>query len=399
MTTRINQLTIAGLSPTGSTQFVRDSSLQGFGIKVTPTGKATYFAEKRVRGGRVVRKKIGDVDLLSLDDARIKAREILLQLSQGVDVARLPPPAPTVETSLQAVFDRYIAMRVNLAESTKSDYRKILNNCFDDWKPLEVDRITKEMVAERYRKLKDAGKSDAYIKKALRSLKAILNSSGLALNPVALFLSQSGVTTTPTVRERFLRHHEIQRIMELTTKGDGTPDLFVELIFFYLLTGARKNEALNLKKTDYSAENGTLVFKDTKNHKDHRIPTYGLIKGIVERAIEASGSDKIFDYGESTYRTKLDKFRDYVAFDSSWTTHDLRRTVAEHCELAGVDVGSIGTALNHSPTGVTQRHYARGELAKLDTLRGVYEKLQRQYRGYVVDMPDIRYQEGWDDPT
>jgi len=54
--TTITQKTIAKIEPTGAVQFVRDSSLTGFGIKVTAKGKASYFAEARVKGGRTVRK-------------------------------------------------------------------------------------------------------------------------------------------------------------------------------------------------------------------------------------------------------------------------------------------------------------------------------------------------------
>ncbi len=392
---RINKRLIYGLQATGANQYFRDNNIIGFGIKVTPAGKANFFVEKRMPQGDNVRMQIGNARLTPLEDAKIRAQEILLQISRGEDPR---DTTPTVENSLEAVLERHISNRVNMAESTKRDYQKILSNCFGDWKRKDVSQITKEMIAGRYRKLRDEGKSDAYINKALRSLRTFLGSSGLTINPVAQFVNESGVSTASTVRERFLRSHEIQRIVEATQEQDGTPNLFGELLMFYLLTGCRLNEALNLKKTDYSASNGTLVFRETKNRRDHKIPTYGWIKAIVERAIENSETDKIFDYTYRQVRTKHERAREHFGFDENWTIHDLRRTFAEHCELAGVDLGNIATALNHTPTGVTQRHYARGELAKLETLRGVYEKLQRQYRAYLEDVGDVRLSEGWDDP-
>ncbi len=288
--TRITQRTIASLEATGAVQFIRDESLRGFGIKVTARGKASYFVEKRVKGGRVVRKSIGDVDLMALGDARDEARETLLQLSRGVDVARLPPPTPPVENSLQAVFDRYLVTRVNLKVSTKRQYREVLTNCFSDWMPRGIDAISKDMVAQRYTKLKDDGKSDAYIKIALRTLKAILNSSGLIVNPVKLFMSESGVTTNASARARFLRSHEIQKLMGITQNPDGTPSLFGELIFFYLLTGCRLNEALGLKKTDYSAMDGTITFRDTKNRKDHRVEPRRVCRRLISVSYAAMAS-------------------------------------------------------------------------------------------------------------
>ena len=84
--TKITQRTLLSLEATGAIQYVRDSELQGFGIKVTGKGKATYIVEARKRGGRNIRHQIGAVDLVSLEEARIKARDALLRLAQGEDI-------------------------------------------------------------------------------------------------------------------------------------------------------------------------------------------------------------------------------------------------------------------------------------------------------------------------
>ena len=401
----ITQTTIARIEATGDVQYIRDSSLIGFGIKVTAKGKASYFVEARVKQGRTVRKQIADVDLMPLDDARNEARAKLLQLKRGVDIGTLPPPAPPDDNSLQKVFERYLATRVRLKDSTKHDYRKIINNCYSDLLPLDVSTIDQQTIANKYMELTQRGVSLAYTQKALRTLKAILNSSGLTINPVTQFLKSSGVSTVPQPRNRFLRAQEIAEIAEFSRDDEnanpypGKDALFCQLLMFYLCTGCRRGEALSLLKSDYDQHNSQLTFRETKNGRDHTIPVVGMIKNIVETAIQNSQSDRIFDYSESNVRTKLDKTQTALG-SSDWTIHDLRRTFAEHCQLVGVDVAVIASALNHSPAGVTSTSYLGGGLAKLAMLRDVYERLQQQYRAYWDEGPDTmgRLTEGWDDP-
>jgi hypothetical protein len=156
--TKITKHTLSGLKTTGKAQFVRDTNLIGFGVKVSEAGKATYIAEKRVKGGRVVRKTIGEVNLLSLDDAREEARTVLLSLSKGIDVAKIEPED---EDSLKSNLSQYLALRRHkLKPSTVADYQKVMQNCFKDWLPLKVSDITDKMVAIRYAELRDKHAED-----------------------------------------------------------------------------------------------------------------------------------------------------------------------------------------------------------------------------------------------
>jgi len=87
MQTKITQRTLGQLDATGNRFFVWDTSLTGFGIEVSAKGKATYVCETRIKGTRKkVRKQIGLVDLLPLDDARQEARSLLFKASKGLDI-------------------------------------------------------------------------------------------------------------------------------------------------------------------------------------------------------------------------------------------------------------------------------------------------------------------------
>ena len=84
---KINMVTIASLKPTGKRQFIRDSVLVGFGIEGSAKGKFTYFVETRVKGtSKNVRTQIGNVEHISLDEAKQEARTLLLEAKSGHDI-------------------------------------------------------------------------------------------------------------------------------------------------------------------------------------------------------------------------------------------------------------------------------------------------------------------------
>ena len=74
-------------------------------------------------------------------------------------------------------------------------------------------------------------------------------------------------------------------------------------------------------------------------------------------------------------------------------------TFAEHAQLAGVDVGAIGIALNHAPTGVTRTSYLGGGLAKKMILTQCLKTVSKQYLAYMEEETGIVGEEVLDAET
>jgi integrase len=197
----------------------------------------------------------------------------------------------------------------------------------------------------------------------MRTLKAILNSAGITPNPVSRAMKKGGISTSSTPKTRYLSADEIVKVMEYSQT-----EAFGKLLMFYLSTGCRKNEALN-----FSVSGDELTFKNTKSGKDHTVPIVGLIES----------NHGPFVYTETEWRNELDKARKALNFKEPWTVHDLRRTFAEHAQLAGVDVGAISVALNHAPIGVTRTSYLGGGLAKRMILTQCLTTVSKQYLAYM----------------
>ncbi|NVJ95662.1 MAG: tyrosine-type recombinase/integrase [Marivivens sp.] len=383
----ITQTTLRNIEPTGQIQYIRDDSLRGFGIKVTARGKASFFVEKRVRGGRTVRQLIGDIELISLSDAKLEAQTLLYRLSRGEDVARSAKIEAAPLNSLAKTLDTYIVMRTatKMKASTAHKYRQQISYLFSDWLTIPVNAISMSMVEERYQKLRKANKSENYVNSAFRTLKAILNSASIIPNPVDQAMKHWSISLASTAKCTFLRSDEIKQLIDNYILGtlfiDAKAPQLEAFLLFILLTGCRKSEALNLTWADVTTKE--ITFRNTKNHLDHTVPNFGMISDVLNvcRHETNSSSERVFALTEDKLKKRLKAQREAGKL-GNWTTHDLRRTFAEHSQLAGFYPHQIALALNHSPTDITRKSYLSGKLAKLSQLRNMYEVYQSQLLSY-----------------
>ena len=71
-------------------QFLWDSEIKGFGVRIWPSGRKTFVAKYRVGGGRdgaTRRFTIGTYGVLTVEEARAAARKVLGAAAQGMDPA------------------------------------------------------------------------------------------------------------------------------------------------------------------------------------------------------------------------------------------------------------------------------------------------------------------------
>jgi Arm DNA-binding domain len=66
-------------------QFIWDSDLAGFGVRVYPTGRRVYIAQYRTAAGQTRRQSLGQHGTITTEQARRKAQEVLSQARLGHD--------------------------------------------------------------------------------------------------------------------------------------------------------------------------------------------------------------------------------------------------------------------------------------------------------------------------
>jgi integrase len=356
--------------------FLRDSILKGFGVRITPTGGICFFAEGRIRKGRNKRIALGRYPVLDINEAREKAREALYQLRSGVDPHALERDKLALEAkqealeaacsvTLQKVIDDYFQSRPIKSEAC---YRKVLKSVFGDWFTTPIRDISRQDIEDRYRivAFKDDHKPQAA--KAMRYLSAVMNFAKaeliegqplIASNPVEV-LRDKKVDRTVKPRRTHIRKEQLPRFVEAVTKL--CTQTARDLLFLELATGLRDQEAKTLKWEHIDFSKGQLTVLSTKNGRDLTLPMADFVFELLERRYK-NKKHECYVFENRRGNGSLGSIRKQIAKITketgiTFTHHDLRRTFATLLsnELKVSD-GVISRLLNHSPKGVTEKHY------------------------------------------
>jgi hypothetical protein len=107
--------------PSGQQRLYWDTAMSGFGVLCSGTSTAkTYVVRSRIRG-RSIRKTFANAALISLNDARQRAKEMLVDFSNGKD----PRAARTGEgVTLREALDTYLSLQ-RLKPRSREEMRNI----------------------------------------------------------------------------------------------------------------------------------------------------------------------------------------------------------------------------------------------------------------------------------
>jgi hypothetical protein len=265
---RLSKRTIDALAwaPGGpAQQFAWDDGLSGFGAYVLETGRKVFVAQFRT-GGKSRRITIGRYGVLTVEQAREKAREILAAVALEGDYkpieAQETPVARTVAHVAEEFFEHVSALR---KPSTAAEYRRNLSKqilpplggrALADIKTVDLVQIHKGLSATPYLANRTID--------AFASLWAYAGSVGIvdaAANPAR------GVKRyREHGRERFLSPVEIARLGDALRKVEAERriDLYaVAALKLLLLSGARLKEVLHAQWSWLDQERGILNLPDS----------------------------------------------------------------------------------------------------------------------------------------
>ncbi len=320
-------------APEGKRDHVFDDDLKGFGLRVTPGGVKTYFAQAWVRGKKV-RVTIGHHGVFTAEQARYEAKRLLLLMAQGTNPADEKARDRAKSVTLGELYEVYQKAR-NLRPKTIYVYDGALKRCFPDWLDKPITEITKDMVQERHLKLSNAngprGKGEAQANQAMRVLRSLLNyaasvyedSDGrpiLIENPVRR-LSQARIWNRNRRRDSFIAPHELKAWFRAVGRLES--DTIRDFLVVCLLTGLRRNEATGLRweHLDLQGETLRLPGDATKNHEPLVLPLSDHLLALFKRR-----------HGE--YRLKTPWV--FPGADEKNKLSDPKRAVANVCENSGV---------------------------------------------------------------
>jgi integrase len=270
--------------------FIWDDELAGFGLRVFQSGKRSYLVQYRV-AGRTRRYTIGFHGAWTPEMARKQARILLGRIAQGENPAeerQLDAKAITVkELCGQYLTDAESGLvlgkgrRPKKASTLVVDKSRIHRHIIPLLGTRRIKDITQSDINRFIRDVM-SGKTKVDVKTKVRGRAIVRGGAGTAARAVGLFggiltyaIEHGIIEKNPVhgvrkpadrVKTRRLSEQDYRVLGKILDKAaaDNRLGSAVSIVRLLALTGCRRGEGVNLKRTEVDAENSCLRLNDSK---------------------------------------------------------------------------------------------------------------------------------------
>lgn len=341
----LTEKTMQALKATGERYAVHDSHCPGLVVRVGKNGTKTFAATYRY-GLKQRRITIGPYPIISLAEARDKARAAFREVLEGVDPKNVRRR-------------KHLTLRQGV-EAFITQYAKPRNR---SWK--EADRILRRELVSRYgeRDIRQMTRADvleaadaAIERGALYQANRIVSNSRKLFN---WFIERGMIDHHPLLgirlpmrehsRDRVLSPDEIQRLVQACR---SQPYPFGPYTLMLLITAQRRGEVANMRwsEIDYDALTWEIPASRSKNGKPHLVPLSPLAVTILKEMPRFVDSDLVFTttgYSPISGITKMLQRQQEASRTKDWRLHDLRRTAATEMAKMSIPPHVVEKILNH----------------------------------------------------
>ena len=386
----------------GKQQIHWDDNLPNFGVRVYPTNRKAFVISYRLNGRKHI-MTLGAYGVLTLDRARKKAQRELAAVIDGNDPLekrRSLARGEQVADLCNTYMERHAKVH---KKSWLDDQRYINKHILPAVGSVPVKAVQRDDVAKLHGRI---GRDRPYA--ANRILEILAKMFDLAV--IWGYVDEGWPNPARRIKkfaeEKRDRWVTPQELPMLARAIDEESNLYArKALWFYLLTGLRKQEVLRLLWSDIDWELREACIGETKSGRKHYLPLSDPALILLEKLPRVEGNPYVFpgdregqhlvninkpwrrvrdratvklwaadDAGETsklvaklTNRLGREPTRKEVeeaaTFDlpigiADVRLHDLRRTVGSWLAQAGNSLHLIGRVLNHSTTDATQV-YAR----------------------------------------
>jgi integrase len=381
-----------------------DTTLKGFGLRVSPTGESRWLIEYRPGvGGRGTSKRrmvIGSFGTLNPEEAREKAKNLLASVQLGHDPAQEKSKlrqAATIEELLAVYMREHILPKRKTR--TADNFAFMINRyVLPELGSRRASELTKQEVAKWHREI---GKSGIQVT-ANRVL--VLLAAAFEFGKRAGCIAEDAKNPTlgiekfrESARQRYLSTAEITQLGETLRQAEsfGLPwepkssvkikhapkalnrivvvdPLAVAAIRLLLFTGARLREILNLKWQHVDLQRGILNLPDSKTGQKIVLlggPAIAIFESLLPLksgefifvgGIHVGPDGRIIDARENN-KPRADLNRPWARIRKhakleGFRLHDLRHSFASVGASSGLGLAIVGKLLGHKETSTTARY-------------------------------------------
>jgi integrase len=351
-----------------------DPEQRGHYIRIQPSGAKTFVVVARNLEGKQIWTTIGEVGLISIDEAREKARETIKATRSGKD-----PKGPQ---SFKAVSDDWFRRHVVKKQlRSQAELRRVLdNNILPAWSGRDFESIRRSDVAKLLDSIED-NKGSVAADKALAVIGGISSWYSARhedyVNPIVRGMRRSN--PKDRARDRILTDDELRAVWK-RAEANGT---FGALVRVLLLTGQRREKVATMRWQDISLDGAwSIPAEDREKGNAGELILPEIALEIIRVQPRFQSNPYVFTGRGNSHYNGFSKGK--AEFDGKlkiahWTLHDLRRTARSLMSRAGVRPDVAERVLGHSMNGVEgiyDRHQYREEKAHaLKALAGLIENI------------------------
>jgi integrase len=325
-----------------------DDEVLGFGLRVRKGGSRKWVIHYR-QGGLQRRHTIGPASVLTVDEARIKARKVLVAVDDGKDpAAEKIARRAAAGLIFSSVMKDYLAVRQQtMKPRSHEESTRHLKRAWKAIHGLALTSVTRPVVAARLRDISSSSGPVAAdrARSTLSAMFAWAIGEGLCdTNPVV----GTNKASEDKPRERVLNDAELTAVWKAAPDND-----YGRIVRLLMLTGQRRLEIGELRWPEIEGEGESALIalpsRRTKNSRQHDVPLSPAARRILGACIKRNAREFVFGDGKGGYSgwSKSKAALDEAAKIAPWVLHDLRRTTATRMADLGVQPHVIEAILNH----------------------------------------------------
>ncbi|WP_171174910.1 site-specific integrase [Ruegeria sp. HKCCD8929] len=387
---KLTKRAVEGLAIEAKEYLVWDRDMRGFGLRVYPSGKKTYLIQYRV-GRRTRRITIGQHGVLTAEEARTRAKQLLGDVARGADPSaekQAKMRAPTVAGLCDRFLEEYVDQHCK--PTTARDYHSIIRRFIRPrLGPLPIAEVTRADVVAFHHALRETPYQANRAASMLSKLFNLAEDWGLR---------QAGSNPARRIKKfreeekkRYLSDEEQVQLGEVLAEAleEGTESVYaVSTVLLLIYTGCRLSEILTLRWDYVTAHH--LELPDSKTGR-RRIPlpreAYDI---LMELPRQPKNPYVILGESEDGPLINLQKpwrrIRGAAGLDDV-RLHDLRHTYASVAMKDGIDPFTLKEIMGHKNLTTTLRYAHLADDAVQRAAGSVASRLARAVRKDVRAAP------------
>ena len=334
-----------------------DEDLRGFGVRVYPSGRMSFFVSYRNASGTKKRHTIGDFGVFTATKARGIAQEILADVRRGSD-PQAEKQEKRGEINFEDLATRYLEHTKDHKRSWKDDNQRMRDHVLPAIGKRKLSEITLSQLQRLHSRLKK-DKSPATANRVAALIKHVFTMAGkwslIEINPA----KNLTMFREPPPRDIVLTPDQCLVLIDACNADEN---VFAAALFkLAMFTGRRVGELLGAKWTDVDLEKGILTLPQTKAGERQFVylnePAAAVLRTLphIEKnpyVIAGQAKGKPLNFYRRAWNRIL-KRTDIEPFPP----HGLRHNYASMLVAAGVPLETVGHLLGHK-NSITTRKYA-----------------------------------------